>query len=95
MRCKTVCCAKPKQDDSQTINAPIPTKTQSAYFPQIVSNLLWNSATTRNRGKASCNVCKAKGTKFISSSLSLSQTSRLVIRVMSECNYILSCVQGL
>jgi hypothetical protein len=58
LRCKTVCCAKPKQDD---VKAPIPTKTQSSYFPQVVSNLLWNAASTRNRGKASCNVCKTEG----------------------------------
>lgn len=93
LRCKTVCCAKKQQDDS--IQAPIPTKTQSSYFPQIVSNLLWNSASARERGKASCNVCKTAGVHPREKlKLFLSLTIQKIC-VLKDCKKRMSCVQGL
>jgi hypothetical protein len=36
-------------------------KIKSSYFPDVIGNLLWNASTMRNRGQASCNVCKTTG----------------------------------
>lgn len=50
-----------------TEHKPDPAKTtdnednQSSYFPQLMSRLLWNASSMRERGKASCNICKAEG----------------------------------
>lgn len=34
---------------------------QSSYFPELVSQLLWRASSMRERGMASCNVCKGEG----------------------------------
>lgn len=34
---------------------------QSSYFPGLMSRLLWNASSMRDRGKASCNICKTAG----------------------------------
>jgi hypothetical protein len=61
VRRHVACKAAGKEQSEKEAPVPVPAKFHSSYFPEVMSKLLWNASSMRDRGRASCNVCKTTG----------------------------------